>query len=150
MEDELNRYCGIDWAEDHHDIAIVDAGGTLIAKKRISDDLAGFTELTRLLTEAGDTAEEPIPIVSVTFRRIKNDRLAAVGWVWAASMVMNSGPAQQHYRQRRQRGDRHAPAVRHLFNKMLGQLYHCLQTRQVYDSAKAFGPLIEPEPTTAA
>ncbi|MFQ6398044.1 transposase [Nocardia sp. KC 131] len=75
--------------------------------------------------------------ISISYRRIKNDRLAAVGWVRAAVMVMNPGPAQQHYRQRRQHGDRHAPAVRHLVNKMLGQLYHCLQTHQVYDPVKA-------------
>ncbi|MFI6170788.1 IS110 family transposase, partial [Nocardia sp. NPDC051052] len=57
--------------------------------------------------------------------------------------------AYEHYRRRRDHGDRHAPAVRHLFNKMLGQLYHCLQTGQNYDPVKAFG---QPPttPTTAA
>jgi hypothetical protein len=28
--------------------------------------------------------------------------------------------------------------LRHLFNRMLGQLHHCLQTRQTYDPTKAF------------
>jgi hypothetical protein len=28
-------YCGIDWAEGHHDIALVDGDGTLVAKRRI-------------------------------------------------------------------------------------------------------------------
>jgi hypothetical protein len=28
--------CGIDWAQDHHDIAIVDAEGRLVAKRPIS------------------------------------------------------------------------------------------------------------------
>ena len=27
--------CGIDWAQDHHDIAIVDTDGQLLAKRRI-------------------------------------------------------------------------------------------------------------------
>jgi hypothetical protein len=35
-------FCGIDWAEDHHDIALVDQDGTLLAKRRIGDDTAGF------------------------------------------------------------------------------------------------------------
>jgi hypothetical protein len=30
-------------------------------------------------------------------------------------------------------------ALRHLFDRMLGQLHHCLLTRQTYDTAKAFG-----------
>ncbi len=29
-------FCGIDWAEDHHDVALVDAEGALVAKRRPS------------------------------------------------------------------------------------------------------------------
>jgi len=46
-------FCGIDWAEDHHDIALVDQDGTLLAKRRIGDDAAGFAALLQLLVEAG-------------------------------------------------------------------------------------------------
>jgi Transposase len=35
----------IDWAETHHDVAIIDDGGQLVAKKRIPDDPAGFAQL---------------------------------------------------------------------------------------------------------
>ena len=35
-------------------------------------------------------------------------------------------------------GNRHAAANRHLFNKLLGQLYCCLQHGQTFDVAKAF------------
>jgi hypothetical protein len=35
-------FCGIDWAENHHDIALVDQDGTQLAKLRVSDDSAGF------------------------------------------------------------------------------------------------------------
>ena len=31
-------FCGIDWAEDHHDIALVDQDGTLLTTRRIGDD----------------------------------------------------------------------------------------------------------------
>src|SRR6476661_8490998 len=34
----MDVYCGIDWAEDHHDIAVVDRDGKLVARRRISDD----------------------------------------------------------------------------------------------------------------
>lgn len=30
-------FCGIDWATDHHDIALLDETGTLLAKLRIDD-----------------------------------------------------------------------------------------------------------------
>ena len=52
---------------------------------------------------------------------------------------IHPGPARMHYRRRRDHGDRHAAALRHLFNKMLGQLHHCLQTREIFDAQKAFG-----------
>jgi hypothetical protein len=31
-------YCGIDWAEKHHDIALVNADGQLVAKRRMKGD----------------------------------------------------------------------------------------------------------------
>lgn len=55
--------CGIDWAEAHHDAALVDDTGTVIARRRISADLAGFTELLELLVEHGaDPAETAVAI----------------------------------------------------------------------------------------
>jgi hypothetical protein len=35
---DVTVFCGIDWAEDHHDVALVDEAGTLLAKRRIGDD----------------------------------------------------------------------------------------------------------------
>ena len=46
--------------------------------------------------------------------------------------------AREHYLRRRDRGDGHPAALRHLFNKMLGQLHHCLRTGQPYDPVRAF------------
>jgi len=41
----MKLFCGIDWAEAHHDVAIMDGDGQLVAKKRITDDPTGFAEL---------------------------------------------------------------------------------------------------------
>ena len=41
----MDVFCGIDWAEDHHDIALVDRDGQLLARRRISDDAAGLAAL---------------------------------------------------------------------------------------------------------
>ena len=53
--------CGIDWAENHHDVALVDAEGRLVAKRRIAESVAGFAELTAMLAEAGDRPAGPDP-----------------------------------------------------------------------------------------
>ncbi|MFE1175542.1 IS110 family transposase [Streptomyces sp. NPDC058773] len=61
-------YCGIDWAENHHDVALVDDSGQLLAKRRISDDAAGYQLLLDLLVEHGDTEDDPIPVAIETSR----------------------------------------------------------------------------------
>ncbi|MFD3880676.1 hypothetical protein [Streptomyces microflavus] len=55
--EQVRVFCGIDWASDHHDIAIVDASGALKARARIDDSVEGLNELLRMLGEHGDTAE---------------------------------------------------------------------------------------------
>jgi hypothetical protein len=64
----LNAFCEIDLAENHHDVALVDDRGQLIAKRRINDDAAGLRDLWELLAEHGDTAAEPIPVAIETSR----------------------------------------------------------------------------------
>jgi hypothetical protein len=51
----LELYCGIDWATDHHDVAVVDDDGHVVARGRVGNDAAGFTQLLMLLAEAGDS-----------------------------------------------------------------------------------------------
>lgn len=59
-------------------------------------------------------------------RKVKNQRLAA---------VVKSGSSERYCRagskspdRRRAAGDKHAAAVRNLFNRFLGCLHHCLET----------------------
>lgn len=47
--------CGVDWAEGHHDVAVVDDGGHVLARRRIGVGVAGFTELLDLLTHLSGT-----------------------------------------------------------------------------------------------
>jgi len=73
-------------------------------------------------------------------RKVKNQRLAAAGYVWAFCALTASPGARAHYDRRRQANDRHTAAQRNLFNRMIGMLYHCLQTGQTYDEERAFPP----------
>ena len=45
--------CGIDWAEAHHDVALVDQDGKELARKRVTADLPGFTALLEVIAEHG-------------------------------------------------------------------------------------------------
>ncbi len=65
---DLKVFCGIDCAERHHDVAVVDEEGKLVAKRRIGDGLAGFNELVEMLAAAGDSATDPIPVTIETPR----------------------------------------------------------------------------------
>jgi len=111
-----------------------------IALAEIGDDRDQFSDDRALQAFAGSA---PVTRASgksrtVTRRRTKNNRLAAVGYSWAFTAAAWPSPAREHYLRRREHGDGHPAALRHLFNRMLGQLHHCLTTRQIYDPAKAF------------
>jgi len=69
---------------------------------------------------------------------VKNNRLAAVGLRLGLRRHPETGPVKDHYDRRRTQGDRHAAALRNASARLLGQLYHCLQTGQTYDASKAF------------
>jgi len=45
--------CGIDWASDHHDVALIDPEGNKLGRRRIRDTAAGLGELTGLFAEHG-------------------------------------------------------------------------------------------------
>jgi hypothetical protein len=106
----------------------------------IGDDRSRFQDARGLKAYAGAA---PVTRASgksrsVTHRRVKNNRLAAAGYIWAFSAITASPGARGHYDRRRDAGDRHAAAQRNLFGRLLGCLHHCLTTGQHYDEATAF------------
>ena len=106
----------------------------------IGDDRTRFSDAKGLKAYAGAA---PITrasgkITSVTFRRVKNNRLCAAGYSWAFSALTASPGARAHYDRRKDAGDRHAAAQRNLFGRLLGCLHHCLATDQHYDEHTAF------------
>jgi hypothetical protein len=44
-------FVGDDWAEDHHDVEIVDDTGGVLARRRLSNRLDGITVLHALIGE---------------------------------------------------------------------------------------------------
>ena len=116
------------------------AGARVLAE--IGDDRSRFTDARGLKAFAGSA---PITRASgkktvVLHRHIKNRRLNAVGPIWALASLRASPGARRHFDTRRAAGDWNHQAQRHLFNKFLGQLHHCLHTGQLYDEHRAFPP----------
>ncbi|WP_425824948.1 IS110 family transposase [Streptomyces fractus] len=109
----------------------------------VGDDRSRFADARALKSYAGSA---PVTRASgkkrhVGRRFVKNDRLIHAGYLWAFAAITASPGAQAHYRRRREHGDWHASAQRNLFNRMLGQLYHCLQQNIPFDEQHAFTPL---------
>lgn len=118
---------------------LADISGAIVLGE-IGDDRDRFTDDRALQAFAGSA---PVTRASgksrtVTRRRTKNNRLAGIGYSWVFTAAARPSPTRAHYLRRRERGDGHPAALRHLFNRMLGQLHHCLQTGQTYDPIKAF------------
>ncbi|MDQ1031679.1 transposase [Streptomyces umbrinus] len=143
--DDLAAACAERFTE-HDDAEIITSfpglgeltGARILAE--IGDDRSRFTDGRALKAYAGSA---PITRASgksliVHHRKVKNQRLAAVGYVWSFAALSGSRGARGHYDRRRRIGDRHTAALRNLFNRLLGQLHHCLITRQNYDENTAF------------
>jgi transposase len=117
----------------------------------IGDDHSRFADARALKAYAGSA---PITRASgkktfVGRRFVKNDRLATAGFLWAFAALTASPGARAHYQRRRDAGDWHAAAQRNLFNRMLGQLHHCLLTQHPFDEGRAFGAPEPAQPTAA-
>jgi transposase len=70
-----NLTCGIDWADDHHDVAVVDAVGVVVSERCVANDLQGFAELIELLAACG---EEPRSLTPVAIESSKGLFVAAL------------------------------------------------------------------------
>lgn len=87
--------CGIDWAEGHHDVAIIDEYGEVLVAERIGNDAAGLSRLLQVLGEH-DTGDERLPVAIET-----SSGLLVAGLRAAARTVYAINPlAVSRYRDR--------------------------------------------------
>ena len=49
-------FVGIDWAEKHHDVCIIDQDGAILARGRVADGVEGISKLHEMVA---DHIEEP-------------------------------------------------------------------------------------------
>ncbi|WP_167675538.1 transposase, partial [Rhodococcus sp. B10] len=70
---------GIDWAEIHHDVAIMNTEGTMLARARIDTGATGFIELLDLIASHGGTVEDT-PVAIETDKNLLVVALADAGF----------------------------------------------------------------------
>jgi hypothetical protein len=70
-------FVGVDWAEAHHDVCMVDEAGEVMGRARVPDGIEGVARLHALI---GDHAEDPLEVVV----GIETDRGLVVGALVAA------------------------------------------------------------------
>jgi Transposase/Transposase IS116/IS110/IS902 family len=56
-------FVGVDWAEAHHDVCVLDAEGQVLGRRRINDTLEGVRELHALIGNHVDEGDEPSSVV---------------------------------------------------------------------------------------
>jgi transposase len=95
----LRLLVGDDWAEDHHDVEVMDAAGRRLAKARLSEGVAGMARLHAILAEQiGDADPDEVEVVV----GIETDRGPWVAALVAAGYVVFAvNPLQaSRYRER--------------------------------------------------
>jgi transposase len=88
----------------------------------IGDDRSRFADARSLKAYAGSApvTRASGKTLAMMHRRVKNQRLAAVGYNGAFSALTASPGARAHYDRRKTAGDRHIAAQPNLFNRLIG------------------------------
>ena len=76
----MRLFVGDDWAEDHHDVEVMDEAGRVLARRRLPEGAAGMAQLHALVGSCLDAEEEPDE--SQVLVGIETDR-----GPWAAALV---------------------------------------------------------------
>ena len=89
-------FVGVDWAEDHHDVCVMNLNGTVLGKRRVPDSVAGIRELHELVAE--HTADDEVVVVGIEIDRgLVVTSLVAAGYeVFAINPMASSRYRERH------------------------------------------------------
>ena len=98
----MRLFVGDDWAEDHHDVELMDAAGRVLAKKRLPEGVAGMARLHELIAQHAQDPDERGEDAEVVIG-IETDRgpwvaaLVAAGYtVYAVNPLQASRYRERH------------------------------------------------------
>ncbi len=96
---ELVRlFVGDDWAEDHHDVELMDAAGRVLAKRRLPEGVAGMARLHEMVGQhLGEDADAEVVVGIETDRGPWVAALAAAGYtVYGVNPLQASRYRERH------------------------------------------------------
>jgi transposase len=90
-------FAGDDWAEDHHDVEVMDASGRVLARARLPEGAAGMARLHAMIGgQLGDSEDAEVSVGIETDRGLRVQALVAAGY-----LVFGINPLQtSRYRER--------------------------------------------------
>ena len=98
-------FVGIDWAEAHHDVCVIDGQGQVLATRRIPEGLEGVARLHALLAEhAGEPAEVVVGIE--TDRGLLVEALVVAGYTVHAVNPLAASRYRERHTTSRAKSDR--------------------------------------------
>jgi transposase len=100
-----NLTCGIDWADDHHDVAVVDAAGVVVAERRVTNNPDGFVELVELLAACGEHPGELTPVAIESSKGLFVATLVASGRAVFAINPLATSRYRDRHRSSRAKSD---------------------------------------------
>jgi hypothetical protein len=94
----MRFFVGDDWAEDHHDVELMDAGGRVLAKRRLPEGVAGMARLHELIgRELGQDTDAEVVIGIETDRGLWVAALVAAGYtVYGVNPLQASRYRERH------------------------------------------------------
>lgn len=89
-------FVGLDWAEEHHDVALMAESGRVLAARRVAEGLAGLTALHELLAAHAEDSVEVV-VGTETDRGLFVGALVAAGYqVYAVNPLAVSRYRDRH------------------------------------------------------
>jgi Transposase/Transposase IS116/IS110/IS902 family len=94
----VRLFVGDDWAEDHHDVELMDAAGRVLAKRRLPEGVAGMARLHELVGQhLGEDADAEVVVGIETDRGPWVAALAAAGYtVYGVNPLQASRYRERH------------------------------------------------------
>ena len=89
-------FVGVDWAENHHDICVMDHDGAVLGKRRVPDSVAGIGELHELVAEHTEDDEAVAVGIEIDRGLVVTSLVAAGYQVYAINPMASSRYRDRH------------------------------------------------------
>jgi transposase len=89
-------FVGVDWAEDHHDVCVMDQDGAVLEKRRVPHSVAGVGELHQLVAQHTQDDEQVAVGIEIDRGLVVTSLVAAGYEVFAVNPMASSRYRERH------------------------------------------------------